>query len=52
MKINRFGAALLVLATCAAILSACGGDKNAPGGSSATGTLPAKVACGGKPTLK
>jgi phosphate transport system substrate-binding protein len=52
LQIKRFGAALIVLATGALILSACGGDKNANGGSTATGTLPVKVACGGKSTLK
>lgn len=46
MRIKRFGAALLVLATSAVIVSACAGDKTPPGSSSA------KVVCGGKPTLK
>jgi len=52
LQIKRFGAALIVLATVALILSACGGDKNASGGNATTGTSPVKVACGGKPTLK
>lgn len=52
LKVKRFGAALIVLVTAAAILSACGGDKSAHGGSAPTATLPAKVACGGKSTLK
>ncbi|MFZ0905846.1 MAG: phosphate ABC transporter substrate-binding protein PstS [Mycobacterium sp.] len=51
MKVKRFGAALIVLATGAAILSACG-SNNGTGGSATTGTSPAKVACGGEPTLK
>jgi phosphate transport system substrate-binding protein len=41
-----------VLATGAAMLSACGGDNNATGGSATTSASSAKVACGGKPTLK
>lgn len=40
-----------VLAAGALVLSACGGDHNATGGS-ATTAPPAKVACGGKATLK
>jgi len=53
LKINRFGAALSILAAAAVILSACGGDKSATGGSPTTGTSSAKlVACGGKPILK
>jgi phosphate transport system substrate-binding protein len=51
LKVKRFGAALIVLATGAAILSACG-SNNGTGGSATTGTSPVKVACGGKPTLK
>jgi phosphate transport system substrate-binding protein len=50
--LNRFGAATGILATGAALLSACGGDNNATGGSATTGTSSVKVACGGKPTLK
>jgi phosphate transport system substrate-binding protein len=50
LKVKRFGAALIVLVTGAAILSACGGDKNASGGSATTGTV--KVTCGGKQSLK
>src|SRR6516165_3778550 len=34
------------------MLSACGGDNKTTGGSATTGTSPAKVICGGKPTLK
>jgi phosphate transport system substrate-binding protein len=52
LKIKRFGVALIVIATIAAILSACGGNKNANGGSAPASTSPAKVACGGKSTLK
>jgi phosphate transport system substrate-binding protein len=52
VKINRFGAALSILATAAAMLSACGGDHNVTGGSATTGTPSASVTCGGKPTLK
>src|ERR1700758_4958147 len=50
--LNRFGAAAGVLATGAALLSACGGDNNATGGSATTSASTARVACGGKPTLK
>jgi phosphate transport system substrate-binding protein len=50
VKIKRFGAALSILTAGAVILSACGGNNT--GGSSSTGTLSLKVACGGKPTLK
>ncbi|MCV7051468.1 phosphate ABC transporter substrate-binding protein PstS [Mycobacterium heidelbergense] len=50
MRVNRFGVAS-VLAAGAVLLSACGGDNNGTGGS-ATGESSAKVACGGKPTLK
>jgi phosphate transport system substrate-binding protein len=52
LKLNRFGAALSVLAAAAVMLSACGGENNATGGSATTGTSPAKVTCGGKPTLR
>lgn len=50
MNLNRFGTALMVLATGAALLSACGGDRTVAG-TSATPAA-AQVACGGKPTLK
>ncbi|OBA69666.1 phosphate ABC transporter substrate-binding protein PstS [Mycobacterium sp. 1554424.7] len=50
MKLNRFGAFLAILATGAVLASACGSD-NRPGGASGT-TSPAKVACGGTPTLR
>jgi phosphate transport system substrate-binding protein len=43
---------MAILATGAAMLSACGGDNNATGGSATTSASSAKVACGGKPTLR
>jgi phosphate transport system substrate-binding protein len=53
LRRNRFGAALTVLISAAVLVSACGGNNKATGGGSATtGAPPAKVACGGKPTLK
>jgi phosphate transport system substrate-binding protein len=52
LKPNRFGAALCILTTGTVLLSGCGGDNNATGGSATTGTSAAKVTCGGKPTLK
>jgi phosphate transport system substrate-binding protein len=53
LKLNRFGAALSILASCAFILSACGGHNNAGGASPApTTTSPVKVTCGGKSALK
>ena len=52
LKRNRFGATLAALATGAMILSACGSDNHAAGGSGTTATPPGKVACGGKPTLR
>jgi phosphate ABC transporter phosphate-binding protein len=56
LKLNRFGAALSVLASAALVLSGCGNDNNnAGGGGSSTGASGAsagKVSCGGKKTLK
>lgn len=53
LKLNRFGAALSILASCALILSACGTHNNAGGGSTAgSATSPVKVTCGGKSALK
>jgi phosphate transport system substrate-binding protein len=52
LSLNRFGAVLSLLATGVLVLSACGSDNNASGGSSTTSTSSAKVSCGGKPTLK
>jgi len=47
LTINRFSAALIVLATALA-LSGCGSNNNATGGSAGAG----KVTCGGQKTLK
>ncbi|QLL06656.1 phosphate ABC transporter substrate-binding protein PstS [Mycobacterium vicinigordonae] len=55
MKLNRFGAALSVLASGALVLSACGSDNNnAGGGSSGSSGSPSSgnVSCGGKKALK
>jgi phosphate transport system substrate-binding protein len=54
LKLNRFGAALGVLASGALVLSACGSDNNSAGGSqSSSGASSAgNVSCGGKKTLK
>ncbi len=52
MKINRFGAALGVLAAGASMLSGCGSDNNASAGHTTTGQSSANVSCGGKKTLK
>ena len=52
MTLNRFGAALSVLATAALVLSACGSDNGAPRGEPSSGSATAKVNCGGKKTLK
>ncbi|MGO8769879.1 phosphate ABC transporter substrate-binding protein PstS [Mycobacterium sp.] len=52
MRLRRFGAGLCISASAAVMVSACGADNNATRGSAATGSAPARVACGGKPTLK
>ncbi|MCV7196445.1 phosphate ABC transporter substrate-binding protein PstS [Mycobacterium angelicum] len=52
MKLNRFGAALSVLASGALVLTACGSDNNSSGGSSTSGQAASNVNCGGKKTLK
>ena len=53
MKLNRFGAAVSVLASAALVLSGCGSEKNSAGGASATsGASSGTVSCGGKKTLK
>ena len=52
LKVKRFGAALSILTTGALMLTACGSDNNATGGSATSGTSSAKVSCGGKKTLK
>ncbi|MCV6971591.1 phosphate ABC transporter substrate-binding protein PstS [Mycobacterium bohemicum] len=51
MRLRRFGAVLVAVATVAAAAAACGGDNDATG-TSTTGSAPARVACGGKPTLR
>jgi phosphate ABC transporter phosphate-binding protein len=57
VKLNRFGAALSVLAAGSLVLSACGSNTNsntASSGSSAapSGSSTAQVSCGGKKALK
>jgi len=52
LKVNRFGTALSILASGALMLSACGTDNNASGGSATTSASPAKVTCSGQKTLK
>jgi phosphate transport system substrate-binding protein len=55
VKLNRFGAALSLMATGALVLSACGSDNNASTGGESTatsGASAAKVDCGGKKSLK
>jgi phosphate transport system substrate-binding protein len=53
LKLNRFGTGLSVLAIGAVMLSGCGSNNNGTSASTTTGTSSAaKVACGGKPTLK
>ncbi|MCV7440952.1 phosphate ABC transporter substrate-binding protein PstS [Mycobacterium paraense] len=56
MKLNRFGAAVGVLACAALVASGCGNDNNnASGGgasTSASGASTGNVSCGGKKTLK
>jgi phosphate transport system substrate-binding protein len=56
VKLNRFGAAVSVLAAGSLVLSACGSDKNTSSGSAgstaASGASTAKIDCGGKKTLK
>ncbi|BBX72199.1 phosphate ABC transporter substrate-binding protein PstS [Mycobacterium shinjukuense] len=49
MKLNRFGAALGALAAGALVLSACGSDNTASGGSRSGHS---DVSCGGKKVLK
>jgi phosphate transport system substrate-binding protein len=51
LKVKRFGVALSIFCTGALILSACG-HNNATRGNGASATLPVKVTCGGKQTLK
>ncbi|BBU21230.1 hypothetical protein MYXE_10190 [Mycobacterium xenopi] len=52
MKLNRFGAALGVVATSALVLSACGTENNVKQGQPTSGGSAAKVSCGGSKTLK
>jgi phosphate transport system substrate-binding protein len=52
LKVNRFGGLVGVLAAGTLIMSGCGSDNNATGGSATTGTSSTKVSCGGKKTLK
>jgi phosphate transport system substrate-binding protein len=57
VKLNRSGAALSLLAAGAMLISACGSNNNATSTSSSgspavSGAASAKIACGGKPTLK
>jgi phosphate transport system substrate-binding protein len=61
LKLNRFGAALGVLATGALVLSGCGNNTNTTNNTTVQGTTSAgsspgssaaKVSCGGKKTLK
>ena len=54
MKLNRYGAALSLMASGALMLSGCGSDNNASSGesTSGSGSSSAKVDCGGKKSLK
>jgi phosphate transport system substrate-binding protein len=52
LKLNRFGAAVTVLASAGLLVSACGSDNNAGGGSATSGASSGQVSCGGKKTLK
>jgi phosphate transport system substrate-binding protein len=52
LTINRFGAALCILAAGAVTLSACGSDNGAPSGKPSSGSSAANANCGGKQTLK
>jgi phosphate transport system substrate-binding protein len=53
LKLNRFAAALSLLATGALVLSGCGSDNNAAAGNAPSGSSSAgSVSCGGKKTLK
>ncbi|PJE05817.1 phosphate ABC transporter substrate-binding protein PstS [Mycobacterium sp.] len=51
MRLNRFGA-IPVLTAAMVLLSGCGARDSATAPSSASGTSPVKVDCGGKQTLK
>jgi len=53
VKLNRFGAALGVLAAGSLVLSACGSNNNSSTSSPTSGAASAsQVSCGGKKTLK
>ncbi len=52
MKVNRFRAALSVLATGALMLSACGNNNTTSQGGATSGSSSANVSCGGTATLK
>jgi phosphate transport system substrate-binding protein len=54
LKLNRFGAAVTVLATGTLVLSACGNNNttNEGGATSGASSSQANVGCGGKHTLK
>jgi phosphate transport system substrate-binding protein len=52
LKINRFSAALSVLATGTLLLSGCGNNNDATQGATPSAMSQAKVTCGGKQTLK
>jgi phosphate transport system substrate-binding protein len=52
LKLNRFGAALGVLASAALVLSACGNENNASGNGATTSGSAGAVNCGGKKALK
>ncbi|MDT5020387.1 MAG: phosphate transport system substrate-binding protein [Mycobacterium sp.] len=52
MRVNRFGAAVGVLATGALLLSACGNNNTSSEGSATSGAASSNVHCGGKQTLK
>jgi phosphate transport system substrate-binding protein len=52
VRVNRFGAAVGVLATGALLLSACGNNNTSSEGSATSGAASSNVHCGGKQTLK
>jgi phosphate transport system substrate-binding protein len=52
VRVNRFGAAVGVLATGALLLSACGNNNTSSEGSATSGAASSNVHCGGKQSLK
>jgi phosphate transport system substrate-binding protein len=52
VKLNRFCAALGVLAAGSLVLSACGSNNNSSTSSPTSGSSASQVSCGGKKTLK